>query len=133
MEQLEARKGHSLEVGGSSPSPAITSVLVTADVYKHIFITLERVHGPWIRPFSLVKGRCISYKSVAQSAEQRSPKPCVEGSMPSTLAIELTLLVLFIGMWLRWLERVPWEHEVAGSSPAIPTRYRLEGLGEMQY
>lgn len=72
---MEARKGHSLEVGGSSPSPAITSVLVIADVYKHIFITLERVHGPWIRPFSL--------GFIAQLVEQLAVNQSVAGSSPA--------------------------------------------------
>ena len=29
-----------------------------------------------------------------------------------------------IGVWLSWLERLLWEQEVAGSSPATPTTIR---------
>ena len=45
-------------------------------------------------------------------------------------AIEIVILRLsiidFIGRWPNWLRFVIWDHEIAGSSPVLPTNWLVK-------
>ena len=56
-------------------------------------------------------------------AEKRAPDAgmCIVPFLWKSLWRRKTAGSFFIGMWLSLVERVPWEYEVAGSNPVIPT------------